>query len=84
MDGVTFLITQSQQKKINKRGTTIIVASHHFTDIEQICSRIGVLAKGKLIHVGTLHELTGMLSKGQEIKVEIENITSWDLRGNII
>jgi len=57
-------------QKINKRGTTIIVASHHFADIEEICSRIGIISNGKMVHVGTLHELTGILSKGQEIHVE--------------
>ncbi len=57
-------------QKINKRGTTIIVASHHFADIEEICSRIGIISNGKMVHVGTLHELTGILSKGQEIHIE--------------
>ena len=57
-------------QKINKRGTTIIVASHSFSEIETICSRIGILSKGTIMHVGTLQELTSMLSKGQEIKFE--------------
>jgi ABC-2 type transport system ATP-binding protein len=57
-------------QRINKRGTTIIVASHSFPEIEANCLRIGIIAKGKMIHLGTLHELTSTLSKGQEIHVE--------------
>jgi ABC-2 type transport system ATP-binding protein len=57
-------------QKINRRGTTVIVASHHFAEIEAICSRIGIITKGKLMHVGTIHELTGLLAKGQEIHIE--------------
>jgi ABC-2 type transport system ATP-binding protein len=57
-------------QRINKRGTTIIVASHNFPEIEANCTRIGIIAKGKMIHLGSLHELTSTLSKGQEIHVE--------------
>ncbi|MBN2367618.1 ABC transporter ATP-binding protein [Candidatus Woesearchaeota archaeon] len=57
-------------QKINKRGTTVIVASHHFTEIEEICSRIGILSQGKIEYVGTLNELTSMLTKGLQIRIE--------------
>ncbi len=57
-------------QRINKRGTTIIVSSHHLTEIETLCTRIGILAGGKIKHIGTLQELTSTLSKGQEIHLE--------------
>ncbi len=57
-------------KKINKKGTTIIVASHHISDLESICSRIGILLNGKITHLGTIQELFKKVSKGQEIHVE--------------
>jgi ABC-2 type transport system ATP-binding protein len=57
-------------QKINRRGTTIVVASHDLSEVESMCTRIGILSQGKIQHMGTVHELTSMLSKGQEIHVE--------------
>jgi len=56
-------------QKINKMGTTIIVASHHFEEVENVCSRIGIVSKSKLF-TGTLYELSSMVSKNQEIHLE--------------
>jgi ABC-2 type transport system ATP-binding protein len=56
-------------QKINKMGTTIIVASHHFDEVETVCSRIGIVSKSKMV-VGTLNELSSMVSKSQEIHLE--------------
>jgi len=57
-------------QKINKRGTTIIVASHHLSEIESLCDRISILSSAKIKNIGTIQELTNMLSKGQEIRIE--------------
>jgi ABC-2 type transport system ATP-binding protein len=56
-------------QKINKMGTTIVVASHHFEEIETVCSRIGIISKNK-VFAGTLYELSSMVSKNQEIHLE--------------
>ena len=57
-------------RKINKKGTTIIVASHDLSEVETVCSRIGILINGKLQRVGTLDSLKNMVTKGQEIHLE--------------
>jgi ABC-2 type transport system ATP-binding protein len=57
-------------QKINKRGTTIFVASHHFQDLETLCSRVAILSEGTLKRVGAVQELTGKLKQGQEIHIE--------------
>lgn len=43
-------------KEINKTGTTILVTSHLLEEIEQNCSRVAVLKKGRIIAVGTPQE----------------------------
>lgn len=40
-----------------KKGTTILFCSHILTDVERICDRIGIMNKGKLIHITTPKEL---------------------------
>jgi len=57
-------------QRINRRGTTIIVASHDLIEIEAISTRVGVLFNGKMDHIGTIHELTRKFSRGQEIRFE--------------
>jgi ABC-2 type transport system ATP-binding protein len=57
-------------QKINKRGTTIVVASHDLGELESVCHRIGILSNAKIEHIGNIHELTNILSKGQEIHLE--------------
>ncbi len=54
-------------KKINRRGTTIIVSSHHVDELEDSCSRIGFLDKGRLMCVGAVSELTRKATKKKRI-----------------
>jgi ABC-2 type transport system ATP-binding protein len=42
---------------LGDRGKTVFFNSHVLTEVEQICSRVGILAQGELICCGTLSEL---------------------------
>ena len=42
---------------INKKGTTIIIASHFLDEMEYLCDRIGLLHNGKVKNVGTPEQL---------------------------
>ena len=44
-------------KTINKRGTTIIVASHDLSRLEKTCDRIIVLSEGKIAAIGNTSEI---------------------------
>ncbi len=35
--------------ELNRRGTTIFLSSHLLAEVEQLCSRVGVLAEGRLV-----------------------------------
>ncbi|MFH0876069.1 MAG: ABC transporter ATP-binding protein [archaeon] len=60
----------SMIQSINKKGTTIIVSSHHVMDLENACTRIGVLKQGNLIHIGTIQHFLNEYAGGQEIHIE--------------
>ena len=62
-------------KKLNEQGATIIYTSHYMEEIEQLCSRLAILDKGKVIATGTKEEIKGMISLGEKIVVETFNIT---------
>lgn len=43
---------------LRDEGRTILFSSHILSDAEQLCSRVGILAKGRLVKLGALDELT--------------------------
>ena len=43
-------------------GTTIFLSSHLLPEVEQVCSHVGVMSRGRLISQGTLDELRGAAS----------------------
>ncbi len=44
-------------KKINQEGTTIIYTSHHMEEAENLCSRVAIVDRGKIISIGNPKEL---------------------------
>lgn len=47
-------------KKLNAEGVTIFLSSHLLNEVSDLCSRIGIINKGKLIAEGTIDELGKM------------------------
>lgn len=58
-------------QKLNKEGATIIYTSHYMEEVEQICSRIAILDKGRCVASGTKEELKAMIKTGEKIHVEL-------------
>ncbi|HEY9723051.1 MAG TPA: hypothetical protein V6D47_13660, partial [Oscillatoriaceae cyanobacterium] len=51
--------------ELKARGKTLFFNSHVMTDVQQICDRIAILHKGRLIAIGTLDEL---LKNGESLE----------------
>jgi ABC-2 type transport system ATP-binding protein len=58
-------------KRLNEQGATVIYTSHYMEEVEQLCSRIVIMDKGKVIAAGTKEELKAMIKLGETITVEI-------------
>lgn len=61
-------------KKLNQNGATIIYTSHYMEEVEQLCSKIAIIDKGRVIANGTKEELKSMISIGEKITVETYNM----------
>ncbi len=44
-------------KSLHRTGTTIFITSHVLSDLEEICTSIGILEKGKLVRLGALDQI---------------------------
>src|SRR3982750_3811878 len=42
---------------LKKRGTTILLSSHLLTQVQEVCDRVGILHRGKLLREGHLEDL---------------------------
>ncbi len=47
-------------------GLTVMLSSHHLQQVQQICSRVGIIVKGKLIVQGAMDALGRAILKGRE------------------
>jgi ABC-2 type transport system ATP-binding protein len=57
---------------LKKTGTTILLSSHLLTQVQEVCDRVGILHRGKLIREGRLEDLLGIENQTEFI---VENAT---------
>ena len=57
-----------------KGSITIILTTHYMEEVEQLCNRIAILDKGKVIALGTKEALKELTTMGEKITVEAPNL----------
>lgn len=65
--------------ELNRAGATVIYTSHYMEEVEQICTRIAIMDKGKNIALGTKEELIKLIKKSEIITVELLDLPQEDL-----
>jgi ABC-2 type transport system ATP-binding protein len=61
-------------QQLNRDGATVIYTSHYMEEVEQICTRIAIMDKGKNLAIGTKEELKQMIKNSESITVEIPQL----------
>jgi len=56
---------------LRDRGCTIVFSSHILSDAEALCSRVAIVAQGKLIACGRLSDIVAFEPRGWELVVEL-------------
>lgn len=62
-------------KKLNEEGATIIYTSHYMEEVEQLCTKIAIIDKGRVIAKGTKEDLKAMISIGEKITMEVYQLS---------
>lgn len=58
-------------EQLNRDGATIVYTSHYMEEVEQICSHIVIMDKGRSLASGTTEELKKMIKCTERISVEV-------------
>ena len=66
-------------RKLNREGATVIYTSHYMEEVEEICSRIVIMDKGRNIAGGTSAELKGLIRNNETVHVETDSLTEQDI-----
>lgn len=53
--------------RLRDRGCTVFFSSHVLSDAEALCSRVAIMARGRLITAGTLSEMLAFRIRGWEV-----------------
>jgi ABC-2 type transport system ATP-binding protein len=57
VDAVASRVLRDMLKRSVGRGATIFLTSHVLEIVEKLCTDVGIIARGKLVHQGTMEEL---------------------------
>src|SRR5262245_43361354 len=57
-----------QLRQARQRGQTVVFSSHVLSEVEQVCDRVGILQRGRLVHLQNMAEL----QKGRLIRARFD------------
>jgi ABC-2 type transport system ATP-binding protein len=68
-------------KKLNEMGCTIIYTTHYMEEVEEVCTKIGIIDHGKLIAEGDKDELKSIITDKNTVAVTVDSIMKLNLEG---
>jgi ABC-2 type transport system ATP-binding protein len=78
--GLDVISSRSLREFIRKNlseeaGKTVLYTTHYVEEASQICNRIGILNKGKLVACDTPDAIKGIVKKGEVVEIRVMSIT---------
>ncbi|HML03289.1 MAG TPA: ABC transporter ATP-binding protein [Candidatus Bathyarchaeia archaeon] len=58
-----------------KAGKTVFYTTHYVEEASQICDRIGILNRGRLVACDTPSAIRGIVKKGEVVEIRVQSIT---------
>jgi ABC-2 type transport system ATP-binding protein len=58
-------------RQLNQTGKTIFITSHILSDLQEICTSIAIIEKGRLLRVGRLEEVMGEGKTLRRVRVRL-------------
>jgi ABC-2 type transport system ATP-binding protein len=68
-----------QLRQVRDEGRAVLFSSHVLSEVEQVCDRVGILQRGRLVHVQAMKDLRqGRLIKARFLRIDSGRPTSAD------
>lgn len=75
LDAVAKLAVRDFIKRLNReQNITVILTTHDMDDIEALCTRVMVIAQGRILSDGTLEDLRARVTKERRLIVDLEGV----------
>ena len=74
------LIALIRARLVESSGTTIIITTHVLRDVEQLCGRLGIMNKGRMVVCGSLQDLRLISRQYQRYLLRVRGIGQATLR----
>jgi len=58
-----------------KHGKTVLYTTHYIEEVSQMCDRVGIMKKGKIVALDTPDALKGMAKKGEVADIVVKNMS---------
>jgi ABC-2 type transport system ATP-binding protein len=58
-------------RELRQMGKTILVSSHIVPEVEELCTWIGVIDRGRMVEVGPKAEVLGRFRAGRRVRIEL-------------
>lgn len=58
-------------RQMNRAGSTVVYTSHYMEEVEEICTRLMIMDRGRALATGTNAELKAMVDAGEKIQVDV-------------
>lgn len=58
-------------RELGRMGKTILISSHILPELGDLCNRVGIVERGKLVYQGTLSEVAAQLRDGRWIQARV-------------
>ena len=70
-------------KSLRKKGVAILLTTHNMGEVEELCDRIALISRGKILAIGTVGDIKKMIAVDKIIEVEVDNPLAFsrDMKG---
>jgi ABC-2 type transport system ATP-binding protein len=79
-----------QVRQARRRGQAVLFSSHVLGEVEQVCDRVGILQRGRLVHLQAMNELrTGRRVRARfagraEAPPPLEGLGAWEQKDDLL